>query len=853
MSRPRSPAPSQPSVPPPHPSSTPAAPSDQPSNLASLALLLHNTTLERDEALKQVASFKRRLESAENILNKLAAPPSNSPGSSSGTPTATTATANPEEPILNPQAALALLNETRERLDAANNAIAESHHRLRSIQMQWEEYDKWHADWVYKGTQSHLAMAADLRVICGTVNPNGVSFASLPAQQFQMRPSASDPGTSSRRPRTTDSEGERATKRHRADTYQRPTDTILQPTNIHRGSTITGRLPPPPSTYTPAHKPRTQIQTAQLDPTPKPPNHVSAISPQPGFAQPAPVPNHHELRDANHDDTRDDGSDDGNSIDEMILEASSSALPPQSSTGSTPISRRPHANSSVSTSHPPPSASSSSSQSMLTQFSQSGNPIFNNTLIAPVKKQRESISIPGASSSSTAVFSQNPDAAPPARIQPISPPQTFPATNAEGQRTCRQCGMAGRYKDGRCVEKWGPGPMGPGTVCDRCRKKTKRVERRLAVDAATHGITVPPLTANNMQVPYRREGSQARTPGGLMIEPAGPETYFKAVERHSLSPHPTNQPRPRHSLSPPHALLPNTPTISEATIPASNGNGNGHKKNNHHSSANNFVNSSTPIYPSSSGGASDTHLHPAGRERERDKDRGDRASGTGPPRRTGSRQSVHGGGASRPSGSSTSKRDQDEDAQAEDDDSADTSRPHPSTTNHTNGTGTTNNASLAGGRKDADIDIDIGDEDEDMDAEGEPEKEDDFELDRVLEDAVAGNSSSNSYINSHASKTGGGYQNGTGNGNSVGNGHSRGGGGIVGYTFDDDDDADGDAEAEVDGEGEGEGDTGPDMDMSMAMIDTEMLALEEDISPALKASLRERDKNKVFVKSEGFY
>lgn len=233
MSRPRSPAPSQPSVPPPHPSSTPAAPSDQPSNLASLALLLHNTTLERDEALKQVASFKRRLESAENILNKLAAPPSNSPGSSSGTPTATTATANPEEPILNPQAALALLNETRERLDAANNAIAESHHRLRSIQMQWEEYDKWHADWVYKGTQSHLAMAADLRVICGTVNPNGVSFASLPAQQFQMRPSASDPGTSSRRPRTTDSEGERATKRHRADTYQRPTDVRINILRFH--------------------------------------------------------------------------------------------------------------------------------------------------------------------------------------------------------------------------------------------------------------------------------------------------------------------------------------------------------------------------------------------------------------------------------------------------------------------------------------------------------------------------------------------------------------------------------------------------------------------------------------------
>jgi hypothetical protein len=39
--------------------------------------------------------------------------------------------------------------------------------------------------------------------------------------------------------------------------------------------------------------------------------------------------------------------------------------------------------------------------------------------------------------------------------------------NSKGQRTCRACGMVGRYKDGKCVEKWGPGPDGPGTVCDR--------------------------------------------------------------------------------------------------------------------------------------------------------------------------------------------------------------------------------------------------------------------------------------------------------------------------------------------------------------------------------------------------
>ncbi|PSR77676.1 hypothetical protein PHLCEN_2v7734 [Hermanssonia centrifuga] len=59
----------------------------------------------------------------------------------------------------------------------------------------------------------------------------------------------------------------------------------------------------------------------------------------------------------------------------------------------------------------------------------------------------------------------------------------FPATNAQGQRICRQCGLPGRYKDGKCVEKWGPGPEGPGTVCDRCRKKMKRVERRGTLDS----------------------------------------------------------------------------------------------------------------------------------------------------------------------------------------------------------------------------------------------------------------------------------------------------------------------------------------------------------------------------------
>ncbi|KAG6902822.1 hypothetical protein C0995_011309 [Termitomyces sp. Mi166 len=98
---------------------------------------------------------------------------------------------------------------------------------------------------------------------------------------------------------------------------------------------------------------------------------------------------------------------------------------------------------------------------------------------APVKKTK----FPQPSSS-TASIPQGPS--PGETTVPPPPVAAFPATNEQGQRICRQCGMAGRYKDGKCVEKWGPGPMGPGTVCDRCRKKMKRVERRGTLENQQH-------------------------------------------------------------------------------------------------------------------------------------------------------------------------------------------------------------------------------------------------------------------------------------------------------------------------------------------------------------------------------
>ncbi len=79
--------------------------------------------------------------------------------------------------------------------------------------------------------------------------------------------------------------------------------------------------------------------------------------------------------------------------------------------------------------------------------------------------------------------------------RPVAPTSSFTADGLP-KRTCKQCGQPGRYKDSKCVEKWGPGPQGPGTVCDRCRKKMKRVEKRATQDSAAMTAAM-----NNHQYP----------------------------------------------------------------------------------------------------------------------------------------------------------------------------------------------------------------------------------------------------------------------------------------------------------------------------------------------------------------
>ena len=83
---------------------------------------------------------------------------------------------------------------------------------------------------------------------------------------------------------------------------------------------------------------------------------------------------------------------------------------------------------------------------------------------------------------------------------PNPPPPT--PLKAQPVRTCKNCGEPGRYKDGRCVERWRPGPHGPGTVCSRCRNKIKRLEKRSQMEAAAAAAAQNNLAAGGHGVHY---------------------------------------------------------------------------------------------------------------------------------------------------------------------------------------------------------------------------------------------------------------------------------------------------------------------------------------------------------------
>ncbi|OCH85157.1 hypothetical protein OBBRIDRAFT_807738 [Obba rivulosa] len=119
---------------------------------------------------------------------------------------------------------------------------------------------------------------------------------------------------------------------------------------------------------------------------------------------------------------------------------------------------------------------------------------------------------------------------------------SFPPTNTLGQRICRHCGQPGRYKEGKCVEKWGPGPEGPGTVCDRCRKKMKRVERRGTLDS--QHLTHPGL-AHHMSHSQPAAVHPSSHHSSSMLNGRLPSSSDRSIHRQDTLPltHPSSQSR----------------------------------------------------------------------------------------------------------------------------------------------------------------------------------------------------------------------------------------------------------------------------------------------------------------------
>ncbi|KAG9053584.1 hypothetical protein FS842_007774 [Serendipita sp. 407] len=115
--------------------------------------------------------------------------------------------------------------------------------------------------------------------------------------------------------------------------------------------------------------------------------------------------------------------------------------------------------------------------------------------------------------------------------KPGAPPNSL-TIDGLPKRTCKQCGQPGRYRDNKCVEKWGPGPQGPGTVCDRCRKKMKRVEKRATQDsnamaAATLQHQYPIAPAPNPS------GSFSHSQSSQRLEESQDYGYSQVADGHS--------------------------------------------------------------------------------------------------------------------------------------------------------------------------------------------------------------------------------------------------------------------------------------------------------------------------------
>jgi len=193
---------------------------------------------------------------------------------------------------------------------------------------------------------------------------------------------------------------------------------------------------------------------------------------------------------------------------------------------------------------------------------------------------------------------------------PVPPPHVagqpapgvpFSPVNEQVLISGRQCGVAGRYKDGKCVEKWGPGPLGPETVCDRfviyqcyvffansphlqCRKKVGRVERRTSRNMDTQQLTNTSASTLTLQHPHQNNANNAPSPCHQTQSrsvhrtdtiPATQSPYnsfsrdTKPDIRSPIQSDNTPPPPPPKSMRPPPSLPPPIAALNEDDLPSS--------------------------------------------------------------------------------------------------------------------------------------------------------------------------------------------------------------------------------------------------------------------------------------------
>ncbi|KAI9453823.1 hypothetical protein F5148DRAFT_1231925 [Russula earlei] len=472
---------------------------------SQLALILSTVLADNETLSKDLAVARARYERAEQTLALLKPP---------HTSVAATGDA-PSPPSVYPEPAVRAIMDLQSHLEAEKVARESAESRMRAISEAWFDLDRYlQASEVHiSDARSHFSQQLRDPSIKPSFNPlpayqphrSHQSAPRVPVVASQTFPQPSGPASLPARVRHRDDNAEDAPppKRLRTDRVVRHP---IESSRIHTQA--------PPSYSTPE-------MNHHLHP---------AYSAQQPFARGRRLERRDQSPSLSHSPTRSRSS--SMSLDELLLEATDNkraspsspqpthaySVPPSYyrpvSTirpSSSPDHRSPHtirrdtapqpnivSPAITSTTQPPPQSQPHG------QYQTLQTHIFAPPVTGPPgKKPKANEGTPVSTATSARSVTG-------AASHPSLPPGGFPAVNDKGQRICRQCGLPGRYKDGKCVEKWGPGPEGPGTVCDRCRKKMKRVERRGTLDPHSQTASfVQPRTHAPIQERDRVHGTSA--------------------------------------------------------------------------------------------------------------------------------------------------------------------------------------------------------------------------------------------------------------------------------------------------------------------------------------------------------